>query len=340
MHKLKVAAVRKKSDWENFILSHEEANFLQSWNWGVFHQNLGKNVFRFGLFKKPKLVGCVLAIKEEAKRGSHLTIAGGPILDWNNENHFRSFFSLIVETGKNEGCQFIRVRPQVLDTPQIRELFSAHGFKEAPMHLTADLTLQIDLAPTEEELLYKMRKSSRYEIRRAGKLKIEVKKSSNPQDIREFHKHQLALAKKHHFVPFSYEFLHLQFKTFAADNQALLFHAYKDKRLLASAFVIFYNKEAVYHYGISTKDNAHLPGSYACQWAAICEAKRRGIKRYNLWGVAPEDATHHRFAGVSRFKRGFGGKEVAHLPTHDLPLSWKYVFTYIFELGRKKFRKL
>lgn len=208
------------------------------------------------------------------------------------------------------------------------------------MHLTADLTLQLDLSLSNDALLAKMRKNHRSSIRKAQSLGIIVEKTSNPEEIKAFYDNQVALAKHHGFVPFSYEFLHEQFKAFAQDDQVVLFHSYYEGKLLASAFVIFYNKEAVYHYGISTDENAKLPGSYACQWAAILEAKARGCLRYNFWGIAPEGAVNHRFAGVTMFKTGFGGTPVEYLHAQDVPLSAKYTVTAAFELLRKKMRRL
>jgi lipid II:glycine glycyltransferase (peptidoglycan interpeptide bridge formation enzyme) len=169
---------------------------------------------------------------------------------------------------------------------------------------------------------------------------LTVQISQNPEEIKTFYEHQLALAQKHHFVPFAYQFLLEQFRVFAADDQAMLISCFQGSKLLATAFVIFYNREAVYHYGISTLDNDRLAGSYACQWAAILEAKRRGCTTYNFWGIAPKDETGHRFSGVSLFKRGFGGQEIAYLPAHDLPASPFYWLTYWFELLRKKLRHL
>jgi lipid II:glycine glycyltransferase (peptidoglycan interpeptide bridge formation enzyme) len=136
------------------------------------------------------------------------------------------------------------------------------------------------------------------------------------------------------------QFLYEQFSVFAADDQAALIHSYLNDQLLATAYVLFYNREAVYHYGISTPANERLPGSYAAQWTAILEAKRRDCTAYNFWGVAPKDETNHRFAGVSTFKRGFGGEEVAYLPAHDLPTSPIYQLTHLFETLRKKARHL
>lgn len=339
MPELKVTYLQDKKSWEDFILKADKANFLQSYNWGLFQKNLGKKVFYFALLQGKNEVGCALAVKEEAKRATYLTIAGGPIVSW-EPDHFKVLLSEIKKAAKVENCSFIRIRPQELNTPEMQKIFSTNGFVKAPMHLTADLTLQLDLIQSEELLLAQMRKNTRYEVKKAVKLGISVKKSKSAEDIRRFHRYQLQLAKKHRFVPFSLQFLAEQFKVFVKDDQALLVHAYLADKLLASAFVIFYGKEAVYHYGISTPDNDHLPGAYACQWEAIKEAKKRGLERYNLWGVAPKSETGHRFYGVSIFKRGFGGEEVEYLPAQDLPLSPGYYLTYCLELVRKKARKL
>jgi lipid II:glycine glycyltransferase (peptidoglycan interpeptide bridge formation enzyme) len=332
--------VGDKEQWEYFLASRPEANFLQSWNWGVFHEQLKKKVFRVGFFDDQQMVAAALCVKEEAKRGTYLTIAGGPLLDWNNQHLLQFVFEELKKVAKGEGCVFIRIRPQEQSTPELEQKVAQLGLTEAPMHLTADLTLQLDLTKSEEELLTEMRKNTRYEVRRVAKEEIVVKMSTNIEDIQVFYDNQVELAKKHGFVPFSYEFLSEQFKTFVADGQAVLFHSYKNDQLLASAFILFYHQEAVYHYGISTPANDKLPGSYACQWAAIQWAKANGGLHYNFWGIAPQDKQDHRFAGVSLFKRGFGGQEVQYLPAHDLAVGWQYGATKTFELMRKKMRKL
>lgn len=327
--------------WETFVLTRDEANFLSSWNWGVFHGCLNKPVFYRGYYHQDNLLGIALVVKESAKRGSYLTIAGGPLLDWSNSTLVDAFVADISSLGQQTDCTFVRIRPQTLDSPILRKTLSDHHFTPSPMHLTADLTLQLDLTQSLDDLLSQMRKSTRYEIRKADRLNLTVTSSKDPKDIKTFHSHQLVLASKHRFVPFSYEFLFHQFQVFAQSGQALLFHARNGRHLLASAFIILYAQEAVYHYGISTPDNARLPGSYACQWAAIKAAKKQGLSRYNFWGIAPKDApSNHRFSGVSLFKRGFGGREVAYLPAHDLPFSNLYTLTRTFESVRSKLRRL
>jgi len=334
-----------KKEWEKAVLSFSQANFLQSFNWGEFQESIDKKVLRLLAKEDEEVVAVAQMVLEPAKRGSYLAIAGGPVFrryqdEEKNRELITKVFNEIKRIAKLEKVVFIRFRLQDTQTPLLLKTLKTLGACKAQMHLTADLTLQLNLEKTEDELLKQMRKNTRYSIRQVAKKEVVVKFSKDPKEIKEFYQHQANLAKKHHFVPFSYKFLYQQFLAFVKEDQVLLIHAYKDEKLLASAFVIFYNKEAVYHYGISTVDNARLPGSYACQWSAIKEAKKRGMKYYNFWGIAPEENKEHRFAGVSLFKRGFGGQEVEYLPAFDIPLTPKYYLTKSFEFIRKKTRKL
>lgn len=339
--KYKYSQVTNKDEWEKCILDFPEANFLQSWNWGEFQSSLGKKVIRIQVKEADRTVCLFSLVKEVAKRGTYLALAGGPLCDWSDDALLSFVFETLQLIGKQEDADFIRFRPQEINTDRLEQKLANLGAKPAQMHLTADLTLQLDLTKSESDLLMEMRKNHRSAIRKSSKLGITIKHSQNPNEIQTFYDLQIELAEKHGFIPFGYEFLHEQFKAFSKDNQVELISAYtKDNELLATAYVIFYNGEAVYHYGVSSDLNRNLPGSYASQWAAITQAKKRGCKRYNFWGIAPKDMTDHRFSGVSLFKRGFGGEEVQYVPAHDVPLSPLYTATAAFEFIRKKVRKL
>lgn len=332
--------ITDKQEWEAFIATRPEANFLQSWNWGQFHTSLGKKVFYFGWFIEGVQVGAALVVKEPAKRGAYLSIAGGPLCDWYKREALTQMMRDIKQVAKQEKAVFIRFRPQLEDSSEARELIAMVGAQLAPMHVTADITVQLDLRKTPDELLAGMRKSTRYEIRHAEKLGITTRISTEPADIERMYQDQLQLAKHHGFVPFSLAFWQKQFSAFRTDDQVVLVHAYLQDELLATAFIIFYNGEAVYHYGTSTAANGKLPGSYACQWAAILEAQRRGCVRYNFWGIAPPNQPHHRFAGVTLFKTGFSDKVISYVPACDIAVNWQYGLTKSFELIRKKLRRL
>ena len=338
------APITDQVQWDTFKSARPEANFLQSWEWGEFHKARGCVVERIGFFRSNKLIGIVSYVIESARRATYMAVAGGPIIDW-APSPDREVVAYVFETlrdrARQHGCSFIRMRPQAVDTQEVRSMCAKLGFRPSPMHLTADLTSQLDLSPEPDELLANMRKSTRYEIRKAQKMGVEIRVSTKLDDVDEFYEVQLQTAKRQHFVPFSRDFLKKQFEAFAQSNKVLLYKSYLEGTLLAMAFVIFDTNEGVYHYGASTEEARRAPGAYLIQWEAICEARRRGCSRYNFWGVTPMGVTDKRFSSISLFKRGFGGEDVAYLPAQDLVIApLPYFINYIIERVRHLHRRL
>lgn len=334
-----IKIVEDKNEWEEFLTRHPEANFLQSWNWGEFHKALGKKIHRIGFFEDGKLISLMLCIVEDAKRGRYMTVPAGPIIDWKNKIAVELFVNKIKKIANEEKCVFVRVRPQLISDDFSKKLFSRYKFINAPTHLHAELTTQLDITKSEDELMSQMRKATRYEIRKAISQDLTVTKSVDPSSIKKFYELQLVTAKRQKFVPFSYKFLYEQFKIFVESGNAILYSAKFKNKLLAQAFIIFYGAEAVYHYGASTPEGRKYPGAYLIQWEAIKEAKYRGMQKYNLWGVSPEDKKNHRFYGISIFKRGFGGADFEYLHAQDLIVEpIRYKLNYLVEMLRKKIR--
>lgn len=337
---IEIKEVKAKEAWEKFVLSDPMGNFLQSWNYGRFQESLGKKIFRLGFYDRGQITGTAFFFKQEAKRGTYLECAGGPLINWKKPVYWEEFVKKIEEVGKEEKCVFIRIRPQLLGSLANRLLFKNKGFVPAPMHLHAENTLQLDLGKSEDQLLRGMRKNTRYLIKKAREQGVKVEQSTNLEDIKILSDLQKETVKRQHFIPFSEKVFQQEFKAFLVDDQIRFFKASYEGEALAAALIIFYGREAVYHYSGSSSRFRKIPTSYLLQWEAIKQAKKRGCKVYNLWGVAPEDKPNHRFAGVSIFKRGFGGEPIDYLHAHDFPLTSRYWLIYVFEALRRYFRRL
>ena len=341
MQQVTLKTISDKSQWESFLSKRAEVNFLQSWYWGDFHVSLGNTIRRVGFFRGEKLEGVMLSVVEPAKRGRYLTVPAGPIMDFNDMDLVRAFEAEIKQQARELNCVFVRVRPPLEKNEFSQKLFFALGFVNAPIHLHAELTSQLALTPSEDELLANMRKATRYEIKKGINEGIKIITSQNAEDIKKFYDLQIQTSKRQNFVPFSYKFFYEQFKVFASANNALLYSAELNGQLLAMGFIIFYGQEAAYHYGASTEEGRKHPGAYLIQWEAIKEAKRRGLKRYNFWGVTHEHEKNHRFYRLSIFKRGFGGKDLEYLHAQDLVINkWRYMINLIVEKLRKRIRRV
>ena len=339
--KYTVKTVEKQSEWDKFVTSHPDANFLQSWDFYEFYQSRGFDIVRRGIYdENDQLVGVYAGEVEPAKRGRHLAVAGGPIFDWTNQEVKKQIFDDMKLQAKKLKCTFVRVRPQLQDTPENAKIFQQLGFRKAPMYLSVEFAGILNLENSEEEILKNMRQRLRRALRKAEKNQITIEKTSDPKAIHDFYQIELQTAKRHDFYAFSEDFLTKQFAAFAKNDEAVLYIAKLNGEILAENFMIFYGNEASYHYGVSSELGTKYSGAPLLHMEAMRDARKRGIKRYNFWGIVDENDTKHRFYGVSVFKRGFGVEELKYLEARDLVLDKisYYTKTLPIETLRRKVR--
>lgn len=328
-----------KEQWRAIFDTFPEANFLQSWEWGDVQSQLGHKVIRLAIFDDKKPVGLISGFVRNAKRGRYLEIPGGPLIDWSIKQLACRATEKMQQLGRDHRCVFVRFRPQQLNSNEHREQLATLGAVLSPMHLTADHTSVINITKSPEELLTAMRQQTRYEVRRAEKQGIIVSWSRDDVTIATFHRTQAETASRQGFIPPSATFL--QACMDGMGNSARLYKAEKDGQLLNLGLVFFYGNEAVYYEAASTPEARKLPGAYGIIWQAIRDAQALGLEQFNLWGIAPPNRPDHRFAGVTTFKRGFGGEDVSFVPAHDFVLSKpRYTINKMIEEFRKKKRGL
>ncbi len=327
-------------NWQKIVKEYKEANFLQSPEYGQMNELLGDKVITLDLQRKNGNFGRALMIVRDARRGRYLEIPCGPLIDWEDAEARAEVINKIRETARAEKCVFARMRPQLLATEANVQMLENLGLKKAPMHLAAEHTVIIDLAPTEADLLAKMRRQTRYEVRRAEKLGISVSRSDAEEAFQEFHSVQTETAKRQGFIPPS-------LKVLLAEREAFLGNIWiytaktAEGEPVAYGLVIRNGREGDYYEAASTDLNRKLPGAYALLWQAMRDLKKDGVERFNLWGIAPKNQPNHRYAGVTTFKTGFGGEIVEYVPAHDLVVSKiGYLKNFIVETIRKKRRHL
>jgi len=348
---MKVRTINEKSIWEDFLLEGgrcEEKTFLNSWNWGEFNRMMGNKTWRLGIYEDNSLVAVALIIKIQAKRGTFLFLPHGPatalaVADKPNIKYeiLKTLLKELKEIAKEGKVSFIRIAPIWERNEENIKVFKDLGFRPAPIHIHPEVTWELDITPPEEDLLMNMRKTTRYLIRQAEKNKdIEILQSKNLGDTEIFNKLYQEVVDRHHFVPFSLNYLKNEFSAFNPDNQISLFFGKYKGEIIASAFILFWSKKAFYHQAALSLKYPKIPVSYLLQWRAIQEAKKRDCEVYNFWGIAPNEDPKHPWAGLTLFKMGFGGNKKEYVKTQDFVLSKKYWLTFLFEKLRRTKRGL
>lgn len=330
---MEVKQIKNKKKWEDFVLAGEYTLMTQSTKYGIFFESSGEESWVFGVYDDEKLIGGSLVLSTHARRGNFLYLPYGPVGDIKKilkplTEHLKTF-------AKQNNYDFVRVSPFVDENKETKKLFKNNSFRKAPMHVLAETTWLLDLDQSEEKLMTAMNKNHRNLIRRCSKEGVLIEKSNDPKSLEDFNKLHDFTAKRHNFHRFSDEYVAKEFKAFQAED-ALIYKAYlPDGRLDTSSVIYYYGNMACYRHGASLLQNKKIPTSYLLQWESIKEAKSRGCKYYNFWGIAPDGAgKHHPFYGITHFKKGFGGFKKDLLPAQDLPVSYKYWFNWVIETFR------
>lgn len=333
-------AITDKILWDNFVTSQKNHTFVHAWTWGEFNKTMGDKVWRLGIFEGTHLVATALGIKVHARRGNFLFVPHGPVIDFQlsvfNFQVIEALTKKLKELAKNEGVSFIRISPLLKRTEENVALFRALGFKKSPIHMHAETTWKLNLEQDENELMLNMRKGTRNLIKRAQKEGVELTSGTSTEFVNGFLKLYRETAKRQKFVAFSDNYIKGEIESFAKDSSVLVFLAKHQGQILSAAVIVFYGHSAYYHQGANSNLNPKIPAAYLLQWRAICEAKRRGKKYYNFWGIADdENNKKHPWHGLTFFKTGFGGKRTEYMHAQDMPLNKKYWITYTIDTLRR-----
>ncbi len=344
---MSVEEITSKEQWNNFVVSVTDDTFHQAWEWGATYRTKGSKVWYFGLLDEHRnLIGVSLTIKVSAKRGSFLLVPHGPLFtsairDNKGElsRALKTLTSFLINTAKQEGCTFLRLAPTLQRNEENEQVFRALGYRRAPIFVQSELSWRLNLAPSEDELLSGMRKSTRYILKRSDSYGLSISSSSDSADFERFYDLYKETVKNQEFVGQGKSFIEEEFRTFAASGNARLYFAQTEINGnpldLATAMIITQGSSGFYHYGASRKDDKNTPAPHLLQWHIIKDLKSRGFSYYNFWGVSEEDKPNHPWRGLSIFKRGFGGEELAYVKTQDYILSPLYWLNWVVETARR-----
>jgi hypothetical protein len=214
--------------------------------------------------------------------------------------------------------------------------------RELGLHKGADVqvpdTVILDITRGEEELLAGMKPKWRYNIRLSQKRGVSVK-DEGIAGLPVFMGLYKETARRDKIAIHPESYYRALFETASEVSSASgphlsLYVARYGEEALASIIVLHMGKRATYLYGASSEKHRNLMPTYALQWCAIREAKRRGAETYDFFGIPPDghDASHP-MAGLFLFKTGFGGDIVHRCGAYDVALH--PVFYRMFRIGER-----
>lgn len=314
-------------------------SFTQGFAYGEWQKEVGRKVRRFVVKKENSAVGCFQVIKYPLPwAGSLLYIPHGPILNFLPRNDFWSEFKTeLKKILREEKSIFVRFDVFPPAAPPAGEFRSP-----APEKTTSWMQPRgewvLDLRnKTEEQLLSSMHQKTSYNVRLAEKkgVLVEIETTQITKHFPDFYKLLKKTSRRENFRLHPKNYYQNIFRLTETEHNSFLAIAKLEQEILAINLVVIFGTMAYFVFGGSADERRNTMFSYLLQWEAIREARRKDCAVYNFGGVGEIDNSGDPLAGVTLFKKKFGGQYLVYSQPADVV---NRPFWYLLYNLRKKFK--
>lgn len=326
-----------QNQWDQFLVEND-GSFLQSFEWGEFQKSFGKKVWRFEVNSlEEETLSQIQIIKENFLQSSAFFnnffgmfyIPYGPcfksdILRKGRKKVVELILKQIKKIAACENSIFLKIEALSL-LPQDFE--GVASLKRIQPRKTSILNLE----KNEDEIFNAFHQKTKYNIRlaeRKGVITGHQTIDSADDSFKSFWQLLQRTARKNKFRSYSKAYYRKLLSLQSGYLKTELFFAKFQEKIIATNIVVFFGKRATYLHGASNYKYRKYMAPQCLQWKQISEAKKRGFKEYDFWGI--DEA---KWPGVTRFKRGFSGKEVEYPEGQNFVL--KNFWYSIYKILRK-----
>ena len=307
-----------RSHWNHVVAEHAPrfGAFLQSWEWGAFQRSLGRRIERL-LDEGSEGIFLAQAIEMPLPLGQrYWFVPKGPLGTVSAEDMVAK-----LRSGLSDGV-FFRIEPPVdPKTVKVPDVQPAHS-------------MVLDLHSSEEELLGDMKSKTRYNIRLANRKGVECR-VVGMNKFEDFVRLLDQTSVRDHIRSHPTEYYKAMLHTMnGGECKAFLAMAFYDGRPLAANIMVDFAGQRTYVHGATSNLHRNVMAQYALHWFLIQDAKEKGMKSFDFYGVAPEGADErHSWYGITRYKMGFGGEVVEAPGTYELQV--KHIWYGLYRLAKK-----
>ncbi len=336
--------------WNELIASLPLPHLLQTWEWAQVKAKYGWQpmpfVWQSGSSGQPSAAAMVLkrtiSLGGFSAKLSVLYIPKGPNLDWNDADLRQRVLDDLQVFAKQQGAIFVKIDPDVVlgtGVPGTKDAVELSGGQETKAELerrgwlfSQDQiqfrnTVLVDLTPSENEILSRMKQKTRYNVRLAQKKGVTVRVGT-AADFPLLYRMYAETSVRDGFLIRGEDYYQTVWRTFGQSSTINRQSSMPSSEPLiaevtgqpvAAVSIFYFAGQAIYLFGMSHDEHREKMPNYLLQWEAMRRAKSLGCKVYNLWGAPDKFVESDGLWGVFRFKEGLGGYVLRTIGAWDSP---------------------
>ena len=281
--------------------------FLNSKIWREFQCRVGREIF--------ELSDKVYVVKMDLPFDKNYLYSASP--------HATEYLNEIKKIGHAQSAMFFKCEPLIEWTENNRQqiTFERSGFRKAIKAIQPQRTIILNLNFSQDDLLKQMHQKTRYNIHLSEKKFLVLEKSYN---LNVFWDLLQKTSERTEFSTYPKEY----YKKLLELKNVDLYFVKRYDDFVAGAIVISYNNRMTYLHGASNYNLRKYMGPYFLHWELIKMAKSKDMEEYDFWGIDEK-----KWPGVTRFKRGFGGREINYVGSWDL--IFKPIWYWLYKMKNK-----
>jgi lipid II:glycine glycyltransferase (peptidoglycan interpeptide bridge formation enzyme) len=227
------------------------------------------------------------------------------------------------------GCAFLRFEPG----PVSSAIVAATGARQVrPRQYQHTLILQLDR--DDESLWRGVNSGHRSRINGAAKRGLRIERSDDPALMPSFVSLLRQTEHRKRFFSFEDAYFAAIADELLPTGAASLYFAVAGGTRVAAALVFDFGTTRYYAFGATSDVARKLMPAPPLVWRCITDARTEGRQRFDFWGSAPPGAGgDHPWAGITEFKRGFGGEPLTSAGTWEIPV--RPVSAALFTLAQR-----
>jgi peptidoglycan pentaglycine glycine transferase (the first glycine) len=356
---LTIENITDQEQWQSLLRDLPDAHILQTWLWGDFKERTtGWVAHRWAIYDEHDTLVALISMGIR-KLGGIIPVMyapKAPVFVRYDASLFTQVLDLLENEAKRRRALWLKIDPEIIratgepdsDDDEVNEagmafegVLKRRGWQFSDEQVQFRNTVNVDLSPSEDDLLIAMSQNTRRKVRQASKKGVVVR-AGTLDDLDMLYDLYAETGARDGFLirPRDY-YVTLWREMMQAGMGHSLIAEYEGKPI-AHVILFHVGRKCWYFYGASRdKERQRMP-NYALQWEAIRWAKAQGYTIYDMWGAPDAFDESDGMWGVYQFKRGFRGTVTRHVGAWDytpMPLLYT-LFTRALPFIRQTLRRI
>ncbi len=336
-----------KQRYNDFVAACEYGDFMQSWEWGELKSRTGWQPYRLAIEEGGRISAAVQVLKRPVPGLGRCLLYSprGPLYDLSRPRLFELLLEQVNALAREHGAMAYKIDPAIpQDNSAYLRTLRDHDFSPAPIGdeafggIQPRYVMQVDVTPSEDEILARFKSKWRYNVRLAERKGITISSDCPREQVAVFYRLLLETAERDGFKVRAESYFIDLYDLLIAAGLGGLFIARLGDEPVAAAISLTIGKCAWYVYGASSNRHRNKMPNHLMQWEMMRWAKARGCQVYDLRGVARENDKASPLYGLNRFKEGFAARYVEYIGEWDQIYS--PIWYRLFNIAEPTVRKL